>query len=416
MPATLATIAELLKEVYQPRIREQLNSDITTLKRITRSGANIVTEGTNGKYVVFTVHTRRNSGIGSRYEDEALPAPGNQKHANARVALKYAYGSVQITGQAIRLSDSDPKAFAKALDSEVNGLKDDLQKDMNRQIYADGTGRIAGVAAAGTGVNTVQVDDGRLFQLGEVVDIVTLSGPTVAVSARIVNSVDLTVSPNTVTLSGATFNVTAPSGGNATQILTRTGSSVGASGNRELTGIGQIVKNTGAVYNIDPATEPLWAAVVNANGGTNRSLSEALMTKVVDDIRVNGGSTSVGFTSLGVRRAYFNLLSQTRQTVNTQEFKGGFSGLAFTTDKGEIPIVVDVDAPLNKIWFLNEDNFTFYRDMEWEFLDLDGSMWKQFRDSSGNPYDKWYANMAEYHELGCERRNSQGVLADITEN
>jgi len=410
MPATLATIAELLKEVYQPRIREQLNNDITTLKRITRSNSNIVTEGTNGKYVVFTVHTRRNAGIGSRYEDEALPAPGNQKHANARVALKYAYGSVQITGQAIRLSDSDPKAFAKALDTEVNGLKNDLQKDMNRQIYADGSGKIATVKSVVTST-TIPVDDARLFQLGEVVDVVSLPS-TVAASARTVNSVDLTAGANTVTLSGANITTTT----SPVQIITRTGSSVGASGNRELTGIGAIVSNTGAIYNIDPATEPLWASVVNANGGTNRALSEALMTKVVDDVRVNGGSTTVGFTSLGVRRAYFNLLSQTRQTVNSQDFKGGFSGLAFVTDKGEIPIVVDVDAPLNKIWFLNEDNFTFYRDMEWEFLDLDGSMWKQFRDSSGNPFDKWYANMAEYHELGCDTRNSQGLLSDITEN
>lgn len=406
MPATLATVAELLKEVYQPRIREQLNNDIVTLKRITRSNANITNE-TNGKYVTFAVHTRRNSGIGSRYEDEALPAPGQQKHANARVQLKYAYGSVQLTGQAISLTDTDPKAFAKALDTEVNGLKTDVQKDMNRQIYQDGSGKIGTIRAVVTSA-TLPVDDARLFQISEVVDLITLPN-TVAQAARTVTAVDLTDGANTVTVSGATITTVVG------QILTRTGSGVGASGNRELTGIGAIVSNSGTIYNIDPTVEPEWKSVVNANAGTPRALSEGLMIRVSDDVRTRGGSTTVGFTSLGVRRAYFNLLSQTRSTVNTQDFKGGFTGLAFTTDKGEIPIVSDVDAPLGKIWFLNEDSFTYYRDQEWNFLDRDGSMWKQFRDSSGNPYDKWYANLAEYHELGCDRRNSQGLLSDITE-
>lgn len=410
MPATLATVAELMKEVYQPRIREQLNDDTTTLARITRSSANITNE-TNGKYVTFAVHVRRNSGIGSRYEDEALPTPGQQKHANARVQLKYGYGSVQLTGQAIELTDTDPKAFAKALDTEVNGLKDDLQKDLNRQMYASGAGTIGTIKSVVTST-VIPVDDGRLFQLGETVDVVNLVAGTVAVANRIINSVDLTAGANTVTISGANITTTI----SPVQIFTRTGSGVGASGNRELTGLGASVAATGAIYNIDPAVEPEWAAIVNSNGGTNRALSEGLMTRVTDDVRTRGGKTTVGFTSLGVRRSYANLLTQTKQTVNTLDFKGGFTGLAFMTDKGEIPIVVDVDAPLNKVWFINEDSYTYYRDQEWHFLDRDGSMWKQFRDSSGNPFDKWYANMAEYHELGVERRNSQGLLSDVTES
>ncbi len=138
------------------------------------------------------------------------------------------------------------------------------------------------------------------------------------------------------------------------------------------------------------------------------------MIKMADDIRVKGGSTSLILQSLGVRRAYFNLLSQLRQTVNTQEFTGGFSGLAFTTDRGEIPVVADPDAPIGKQWFVNEDALTYYRDEDWHFIDKDGSMWKQVRDASGD-YDAYYARMVEYHELGTDRRNSHGLISDITE-
>jgi hypothetical protein len=405
MPATLATIESYLKEVYQGRIREQLNDEIVALKRITRSGAGVTNE-VGGKYVTFPIHTRRNSGIGSRFENEALPVPGQQGHAAARVGLKYAYGGVQLTGQAISLSDTDAKAFAKALDNEVEGLKNDLLKDMNRQIYGSGNGAIGVATGANTGA-VVPVADARLFQIGMVVD--TQTGTTIDNTGLVVASVSLASGANTVT-----FTTTPGTALAAADIIVRRGSGIAAGGTKELTGLAAIVSDTGTLYNIDPTTEPEWRASVNANGGTPRALSEALMIRMTDDIRTKGGSTSLILQSLGVRRAYFNLLSQLRQTVNTQEFTGGFSGLAFTTDKGEIPVVADTDAPLSTQWFINEDALTYYRDEDWHFLDKDGSMWKQVRDSNGD-YDAYYARMVQYHELGTDRRNSHGVIRDIIE-
>lgn len=72
MPTNLSTIESYMKEVYQGRIREQLNDEIVALKRVTRSGSGVTNE-TGGKYVTFPIHTKRNSGIGSRLESEALP-------------------------------------------------------------------------------------------------------------------------------------------------------------------------------------------------------------------------------------------------------------------------------------------------------------------------------------------------------
>ena len=405
MAATLATIESYLKEVYQGRIREQLNDEIVALKRITRSGSGVTNE-VGGKYVTFPIHTRRNSGIGSRFESEALPTPGQQGHAAARVGLKYAYGGVQLTGQAISLSDTDAKAFAKALDNEVEGLKNDLKKDMNRQVYGSGNGAIGVATGANTGA-VAPVADARLFQIGMVVD--TQTGNTVDNTGLIVASVDLTAGANTVT-----FTTTPGTALASADIIVRKGSGVAAGGNRELTGLAAIVSDSGTLYNIDPSAEPEWKATVDGNSGTPRALSESLMIKMTDAIRTKGGSTTLILQSLGVRRAYFNLLSQLRQTVNTQEFTGGFSGLAFTTDNGEIPVVADTDAPLNKQWYINEDALTYYRDEDWHFVDKDGSMWKQVRDSNGD-YDAYYARMVEYHELGTDRRNSHGLVDDITE-
>lgn len=398
MAATLATIEPYLKEVYTGKIRRQLNEEITTLKRVTRSGSGVSTE-VNGKYVTFPIHTRRNNGIGSRNEMDPLPIPGQQGYAAARLALKSAYGGFQITGQAIDLADNDSKAFARSMDEEIERLKVDVKKDMNRQIYGDGSGSISSITGAATG-NVIPVKDARLFWIGANVDIVTLPS-TVAIANRTITGVS--VQNNTVTVSGAAPTVTAG------QIITRQGSLA-----KEITGFAAIVDDTSVVYNINPAVEPEWRSEVSANGGTGRAITEQLMVQMADRIRVRGGKTTVIFQSLGVRRAYWNLLSQLRQIVNEQEFKGGFKGLAFTTDQGEIPVVADVDAPLGTQYYINEDALTFYRHKDWDWLDRDGSMFKQLRDANG-VYDAWYAQLVERHELGTDRRNTHGVIKDITE-
>jgi len=400
MPAALQSIEPYLKEVYAPSIRKQLNDEVVLLNRIENSGTNISSE-TEGKYVTFPIHVRRNSGIGSRNENDPLPVPGQQGYAAARVKLKHGYGAISVTGPAIDMSDSDPKAFARVIDQEITGLKNDLKKDMNRQFYGDGTGAISRVATSATGVNTFEVEDAFLFQLDAVVDVVT-APQTIAVQARVVTDVDL--SANTITLSGAAFNVTAG------QLITRQGAI-----NREITGFASIIRDTGLLYNINPATEPEWAATVRDNGGTPRQLTEGLMTEVSDAVRVKGGKTSLILYSLGVRRSYANLLSQLRQVVNKTEFTGGFSGLAFTTDRGEIPVLADPDAPKGTALFIDESHLTFYRDEPWNWLDRDGSMWKQSTDANG-VYDRWYAHLVERHELATDRRNAHARLDDLIES
>ena len=102
---------------------------------------------------------------------------------------------------------------------------------------------------------------------------------------------------------------------------------------------------------------------------------KGLILKNVDGVRTNGAKTSLLLTSLGVRRSYFNLLVQQRQYVGTKDFTGGFTGLAFTTDQGDIPLISDVDAPPGTIYGLSEKNLKVYREADWSFMDRDGSMW-----------------------------------------
>lgn len=401
---SMATVDQILKEVYESGVNDQLQSEVIALTRIEKSSEG-VTHEVGGKYVRFPVRVKRNHGIGSRNESEALPIPRTQGYSDAQVKLKYLYGSLQLTGQTFELADKNFQAFASVLDQEVNGLKEGLRKDHARQVYGTPAGKMAVATAAGTTTTFLLLDAGAQYlEVDMFVDIFT--------SADAVRVADATIT--NITSDGTTTTVTfTPAAGVASasgDYITRDNS-----GTKEMNGFDSIVASSGTLYNIDPNSVPVWKSSVDANGGTNRALSEGLMIKMVDTIRTKGGGVpTVIFAGLGVRRAYFNLLVQQRRTTNTQEFTGGFKGLAFTTGSGEIPIVEDVDCGPNRMLFVNEKEVKLYNASDWSFMNRDGSNWNRVVTSAGT-FDAYAATMYKYAEMGTHRRNSHGRINDLTE-
>lgn len=398
--ATMTALDAVLKEVYGPRIESQLQNEVTAVKRLERTSDGVV-ETVGGKYVDFPIKVSRNTGIGNRKENEALPAAGSQGYAAVHVPLTYAYARVRLTGQVIELAEKDYQAFSSQLDEEMDGVKDDAAKDYNRQVYGNGTGLMASVTA--DGVNTVTVDNIQYLEIGMLIDIRTRSTGAVVAAAR--NITNINESTKVVTYDGADVAAAGTEG------LYRMDNF--ASGlSRELSGFEAIFSDTLVLHGLDPAVQPKWKATVKNNpaaAGTPRALSEGIMIETVDAIRIKGGKTTVIFTGLGARRAYFNLLTQQRRYTDTKQFAGGFQGLAFNYGT-EIPVVEDVDCRPNKMYFVDEPAMKIYRNKEWHWGDTDGTVLKWV---SG--FDAWEGFMKQYSELGTTRRNGQGVLNDIIE-
>lgn len=401
---TLTTVDGILKEVYEDGLNDQLNSEVIALKRIENTSEG-VTHEVGGKYVTFPVRTGRNHGIGARNENEALPIARSQSYAAARVDLKYLYGSIELTGQTFELADKNFQAFVSALDQEIKGLKEGLRKDLARQVYGTPDGVMATANDSGTTTTFKTSDNGAQYlEIGMFVDIFT-SADAVRVADATITNIQSSGGVTTVTFSPAAGNATASG-----DYITRDNS-----GGKEITGLNAIIDDSGELYNIDPATQPVWTASVDSNSGTNRVLTEGLMINMVDTIRKRGGGQpTVIFVGLGVRRAYFNLLVQQRRMTNTTEFTGGFRGLGFVTDGGEIPVVSDVDAPPNTMLFVNEKEIKVYEAGDWSFMDRDGSKWQRVINSSGT-FDAYAATMYKYMELGTHRRNAHGRIDDLTE-
>lgn len=397
MGATLTTATNILKEIYEPRIQDQMQNHLKTSKRLEQTSEGVTSE-VGGKYVVFPIHVRRNHGIGARQEMEALPVAKNQGYARAQVNLAYLYGSIRLSGQSMELAEKNFQSFASVLDQEVNGVQTDLAKDMNRQVY----GTSVGVLGTVTGVNAagvIPMTNTQYMEVGMEVDVYNSAG----------NTLKTTAAGATVTAVTKNVNITideTPAATVAGDIVVRQGNL-----NRETIGLDQIVDDTTTLYGINPATEGTWKSVVNGNAGVNRALSESLMIRMVDDIYTNGGNTTAIFTTLGVRRSYFNLLVQQRRYSNTKDFEGGFKGLVFTTDNGEIPLISDVDCQPNRMYFINEKALKIYREGDWSFMDRDGSKWQRVIG-----FDAYDATLFKYCQLGTHRRNTHGVAEDITES
>lgn len=394
--ATMTALDAILKEVYELKLQDQLNNEQVTTKRLERTSEGVV-ETVGGKYVDFPIHIGRNSGIGNRLENEQLPDADRQKFAEVHVPLTYAYGVFRVTGQLMELAETNAQAFTSALDAEMEGLKTDTGKDWERQIYGDGTGLLCSVTADGS--NTVTVDSVQYLEVGMIVDIRTRSNGTAIATSRTIEGIAglvVTYSGNDETASG-------------TDGLYRAGNYASGT-SRELTGFRKIFSTTETLHGVAPGTVPRWTATVAANGGTPRALSEGLMIAQVDAVRIaGGGKTSAIFTSLGVRRAYFNLLTQQRRFTDTKNYAGGLKGLSFMYED-DIPVVSVVDAPPNKMWGLDEKKMKIFRNKDWNWGDSDGHVLKWV-----SQYDAWTGFLKQYSELGTTQRNAQWLLSDIIE-
>lgn len=398
MPTTLTTVNAISKEVYQGQLQSWLVNEAVAIRRIEGSSAGVESQ-VGGKYVTFPVKVRRNAGIGYRNELEKLQDAGQQGYTSVRVPLRYGYGRCNMSRQTMRLASKNFQAFADAMDEEMKGLKDDVLKDSNRIVYGDGTGRVAFVANSTTTVNTAVVDTVQYLEIGMQVDIGTaaqlLAATAPATNRQITAINEATL---TITFDGAAVSLSASS------IVVRTGNYL-----REPNGLKSIVSNAGVLENVDPAVEPKWKSTVDANGGTPRALSEGMLIANTDKVRQNGGKTSILLSGLGVRRAYFNLLSQQRRYPSTTSFAGGFEALEFHNGRS-IPFVDDPDAPPGIIYGLDESKFKVYRDEPWSWVDDDGDVWKWVKD-----YDAFEALLAQYWELATSQRNAHFVIQDIIE-
>lgn len=395
----LTFASEALKLVYGD-LHLQLRDKTPALDFIKASSSNITR---NGKEVVFDTHIGRNQGIGARDVREKLPTAGAQKYKQAKLYLKNLYGSIEVDGQLFEQAAEDYQAFINVVDNEIKGLRRDLAVDMNRQIYGDGSGTLAVVAADNTNDTTVVFDSVHWVDYGMIVDVLDASNSFAQLHNE-VEVVAIDTATNTVTFS---TNVTVSTG----DIIVRASNTTN-SRNKELTGLAKIVSASGVLHEIDPATTPVWKAteVMLGSQGTPGTLTELDLISLVQKVDKQGGDVDVFLASPGVYNAYWNLLQSFRQFSNTATLTGGQRAFTFEALGKPIRFVSDYAAPKGTLYALSSKELVMNQKKDWSWMDRDGSMWSRVADT-----DAYEARYYLYAELGTYRRNAHAKLYNIAE-
>lgn len=396
--ATLTTLSNILKEFYLPPVVEQLNNEVLLLQRLEPRSEELF-----GKYAIVPVHKFRNTGIGVATEGGALPAAGNQAYDRAQFDLKYLYGRVRVTGPSMAKTASEAGAFLQAMKSELDGIRNDLRKDLGRQVYGSGLGNgLIAQCGTTTASATVVLSSAEAVRkghlsVGMLVDIGTAGTPnSLKTGAQIL---DVSVANGTITIDSTVTT-------SATSFVSRTGN-----GGNEITGLTEIVSTAAGAtvggINSGSAGNSYWDNQRLTNGGTGRNISVTLLGQARSNVRVAGGSPSLAVTTFGIERQVYEIIFQGAvRYMNTDSFKGGYQAI----DWQGLPLVGDVDHPFGRVHFLDESALKVFSPQDWHFLDEDGDVLKWVVG-----FDMWEAVLARYINLGTNRRNTQLVLGDIND-
>lgn len=395
MPAVIATVSALLKDVYLPPVVEQLNNEVELLNRIqSKSDAELV-----GNQVVVPLHKNRSGGIGSRAESAALPTSGNQGFARAVYDLSQHYGRIQVSGVAMAKTKSNVGSFLDVLKAEMDGIKNDLKKDLARQVWgnsdgnAGGNGRIAqcGVTTASNVIVLASAEPlrkGHLY-VGMRVDIGTAGSPSSLINNEAITAVNVATPSITVTTAVTT---------SASHFVSRAGNA----GN-ELNGLQTIIPLAANTFGGIDAT-----AAGNEYWDVNRDTAAAALSidrlqQMWNTIRVKGSTPDLILTTPGIQRQYFNLLQSQVRYVEPMKIKSGYDkeALAFNNR----PLVEDVDGRFGQVYFLDTPHIMKFTNEDWHWLDEDGDVLKWVVG-----FDAWEAALASYFQVGTDRRNTFGVV------
>jgi hypothetical protein len=385
-----------LKNFYLPGMEEQKNNARVLLANIERNEKDV-----SGSKAYVPVLLGRNWGIGMRRDRETLPTPQYQRGDRAEVDMRYAFGRLMITLHAMAATKNRQGSYDTVLDVETEGLMEDLPKDINRQLFMDGTayiarqaGALAGAVATidNAGISAPQnaAEYSKYFEKGQLIDVIdTTDEGDITATPNSTESVVASSTANTVT-----FEAAPTSADNDLFVL---------SGNhyQEVTGLQAMVSATGTYQGINRATagNERWKAnSVTGTGDITESYLQQVWTACQ---KASGMDPTMILGTYEARDKYAAILQADRRFVNTIDYKGGFKGPEFHG----VGLIPDPDCMRGKLFFLNIPYIAIYQQAGLQFMDDDGAI--LFRSAG---YAAYEATLYWFFELGTRRCNVHGIL------
>ncbi|UTI65608.1 phage major capsid protein [Paraconexibacter antarcticus] len=408
---TLATADAILKDLYRGPIIEQLNYKTYMLDMIERDSESV---DFTGRRAIFPVHSAPNFSPTSFGDGGGLATPGTQGYQDGIVGIKYHNAGIELTDQSIRQANGDNAgAFVNLLDNDTKLLAQDMKKNLNRQIFGDGTGLITAVTAGGAGTNNVTVSSTQYLRPGAVVDVlVRASGASVTASTSVViQSINRAtkVVTFTTTITGTTDNTFGLYLPGARTLELEAGLRNVAATNRTLHGI-----------NSATAGNEFWNS--SQRDAASAVAGESIFEQLADDIGgVGQGEVEVFLTTRGIRRRLADTYQSQKRFVDAKavEIHGGYQSIFVN----EIPVIADDDCPKGYAFALRKPSWKWFELAAPDWLkSKDGSVWQLANSAApaqGSLIGRraaWQAWFIWYASLACMAPNQTGAIINAADD
>jgi len=400
---TLTTANAILREKWlTDTLANAFYSGNILMDRLRKVGVKSV----EGRYYLYPIHNQRNFGVGPRAGTlgasvAATPTAGSQGYVTAQFSRTHYFGRLAITGSAISAAQRNG-AVPDLLKAELQGVVEDLKREVNIDMYGSGNGVIATVTTTANST-TQTVNSTRYLSEGQPIVFATSAGAVTdaATNARTISTIN---SETSITVSGAAVDTT---GGAIIYIYRQgiTGTTAEAYGN-SVSGLSLMISDSGTYGGINRATagNSYWKAT-NLSGAAG--LTVDLMTQAVQrSKRKANGKISLIITSNQHYRDYGNLLVPDRRWDGMQkELDGGYLSLPFQG----IPVVADPDCPDGYMYFIDESTIEVLEEQPFGMV-TQGDNTTLFYDQT---YDGWSGTCVWRGQLGCNNPAKNVVITSI---
>ena len=428
MGQTLTAFDAALKDVYGPRIEEQLNKVNPLAEWIDENDSSDWT----GRQVTFPIHVSRNEGVGASAEGDPLPAAGQQGYAQVKIPEKFNYGRIELTGQVIKSSLQSKGAFTRAMESEVKGLVTDLANERERQAFGAGNGVLGLFAGAQSTTDsaTFTIDspygvtpttNGARFIARNAFYAVITTGTTTVEGTFTCGS---TISSTGGYIVASAYSTGVTFSDNAYIVRNKQVTGITVAGahnslNNEPMGLLGLIDDgtyVNTLSNINRTTYPIFkSTVLTINGALSL---DAIQRGIDASDELGGGdfgSNGVFFTGYDTRREYLKLLQPDRRYsgADLASPDGGTKKAALKRGGeityGDRPWRVSKKAPYGILFGMLKGSVTRYIHVRGEWADEDERI---FRNVAG--YDKWEAFYRIFDNYHADRPNECFRLDGIT--
>lgn len=341
-----------------------------------------------GRQKLIPIKIGRNWSVGSIGSGGALPNAGRGSYADYKVPIRDLYVRVGFDRWVIEQSRNKKGAFESVIPQEMEGATEDLTFRRNVIGWGYGSGILAQVNGTHTAATTLEVKaplnvtgttNANRYLFGDSVSGMTIAildatTPTMIKGVATITAVN--ADGTDVTLDTA---ITAAAGDYVVVAQTATQNSYGKEPEGLLAGIddGTYVAT---YHNLLRSTYTMLKSPVFTSIG---ALSLDAIQQWIDSLSIRvGGSVELLACEHAVRRAYLALLEADRRYTGADLSSpdGGTKAAKKPTGRnvtyGDIPLLVDRDAPYGMMFGINKSGWVRYVEDKGSWADDEGSVLK----------------------------------------